>query len=131
MGRCVAALVCGLCFAGCIGPQETRLLNCGTRDLNVEARSYDSHDPFADESSGPDTFSRPRTFVEPRSDSRKALNMRQLEAMYPNTRGPVFARGPQPLWRLPGSTVLAPQPTGTIASGPVPWSTASGVVPLR
>ncbi len=131
MDRRVAWMAGGLLFVGCIGPQETRLLTCSTRDLNVEARSYDSHDPFADEESGPDTGTRPRTFMEPRSDSRKALNMRQLQAMYPNARGPVFARGPQPLWRLPGSTVLAPQPTGTIASGPVPWSTSSGVVPLQ
>lgn len=131
MDRRVAGLAWGLLLVGCIGPQETRWLTCNPRDLNVEARSYDSHDPFADDSAGPDTFSRPRTFVEPRSDSRKSLNMRQLEAMHPNARGPVFARGPQPLWRLPGATVLAPQPTGTIAGAPVPWSTSPSVVPLR
>ncbi len=125
-----AMSACGLIFAGCIGPQEMRLLTCNMRDLNVEARSYDSHDPFADESSGPETFSRPRTFVEPRSDSRKALNMRQLSAMYPNAGNTIFARGPQPLWRLPGSTVLVPQP-GAMASSPVPWSTSPNVVPLR
>ncbi|MDP1797586.1 MAG: hypothetical protein Q8K78_08900 [Planctomycetaceae bacterium] len=131
MSRGVAWMVTGLFLAGCIGPQETRLLTCTPRDLNVEARSYDSHDPFADESSGPDTASRPRTFVEPRSDSRKALNMRQLQAMYPHAGGPVFARGPQPLWRVPGATVLAPQPIGTAANSQLPWSTASGVVPLQ
>lgn len=129
--RCWCALsVFGLVFAGCIGPRETRLLTCNMRDLNVEARSYDSHDPFADENSGPETFSRPRTFVEPRSDSRKALNMRQLAAMYPNAGDTMFARAPQPLWRLPGSTVLAPQ-SGPMATNPVPWSTSPSVVPLR
>lgn len=125
-----AAGMCGLFFAGCIGPQETRLLTCNMRDLNVEARSYDSHDPFADENSGPETFSRPRTFVEPRSDSQKAFNMRKLSAMYPNAGGTQFARGPQPLWRVPGSTVLAPQTT-PMATNTVPWVTSSTVVPLR
>lgn len=122
----VGALFC----AGCIGPQETRLLTCNMRDLNVEARSYDSHDPFADENSGPETFSRPRTFVEPRTDSRKALSMRQLAAMYPNAGNTQFARGPQPLWNLPGSTVLAPQ-SGPLATNTVPWTTSPNVVPLR
>jgi hypothetical protein len=125
-----AASAGGLIFAGCLGPQETRLLSCNMRDLNVEARSYDHHDPFADEGSGPETFSRPRTFVEPRSDSQKAFNMRQLSAMYPNAGNTMFARGPQPLWRLPSSTVLAPQP-GPMATNTVPWVTSPNVVPLR
>lgn len=130
MRRWWAMSACGLFFAGCIGPQETRLLTCNMRDLNVEARSYDSHDPFADENSGPDTFSRPRSFVEPRSDSRKALNMRQLAAMYPNAGNTMFARGPQPLWPVPGATVSLP-PAGSVANNRVPWVTSPNVVPLQ
>jgi hypothetical protein len=44
----------------------------------VEKQSYRIHDPFPDEDLGPDTMTRPRGFVEPRSEPRKILESRSL-----------------------------------------------------
>ena len=78
-GCCLAVLE--ICLIGCRQPYEMRHLTCTTRPARVEARSFDSHDPFADESAGPETFTRPRAFQEPRSDTRKTNDLRFLQAM--------------------------------------------------
>lgn len=101
---------------GSLGCSETRFLSCQTRDPRVEAKSYDLHDPFPDESMGPETFSRPRTFQEPRSDTRKSLELRNLQASrgvtppaqlaWEPSGGPTTAGMPlQPVWRQPTSAV--------------------------
>jgi hypothetical protein len=108
--------------AGC---QETRFLSCQTRDPRVEARSYDLHDPFPDEEMGPKTYSRPRTFQEPRSDTRKTFDLRNLQASRgvvppaqafwdPSGTSPVAGVSVQPIWRQPRAAV-------PIASTPGFW----------
>ena len=68
-------------LSGC-GLPETRYLTCLARPAAVETQSYNLHDPFPDEDAGPNTFTRPRSFMEPRSDSRKNLDLRFLKAAY-------------------------------------------------
>jgi hypothetical protein len=102
-------------LSGCMGAPETRFLSCIPRPPGVEARSYDLHDPFPDESAGPETFTRPRAFQEPRSDTRKTNDLRFLQAtqgLTPSTQAYWDPRGPnatahapiQPIWRTPAST---------------------------
>lgn len=102
--------VCGL---GC---QETRFLSCSPRDPRVESRSYDAHDPFPDESLGPETYSRPRAFEEPRTYDRTIFDYRNLQAArgtispmqaYWDPRGINSAAGTPvtPAWQSPSSPI--------------------------
>ncbi len=99
----------GMGLTGCM-QQETRFLSCLPRPPGVEARSYDLHDPFPDEDVGPNTFTRPRAFQEPRGETRKTNDLRFLQAareFAPRTQAywdPLdavgTARAPiQPIWR--------------------------------
>jgi hypothetical protein len=109
----------GLC--GCVGPWETRYLTWWQRPVAVEARSWDSHDPFPDKYAGPDTYNRPRAFMEPRSDTRKNVDLFFLQAMHPTAGQPHLAG--VPVVRGPA----VPGPGGVpIATGPPPaWTTAA------
>lgn len=108
MERSIAVFLI-LFLIGC-GTPETRYLTCIPRPPSVESQSYDLHDPFPDESAGPNTFTRPRTFMQPRTDTRKNLDQRLLKAAYGfptskyTTWGPpqTVAQYPvQPFWRNP------------------------------
>jgi hypothetical protein len=107
-------LVCVLSLTGCLRTQDTRFLTCLPRPAAIEARAYDFHDPFADESIGPETFTRPRAFQEPRSDTRKSSDLRFLQAArefaprphaFWDPLSPTGTAGAQvqPLWRMPTS----------------------------
>jgi len=123
-------MVTGL--AGCVGPEETQFLSVYERNSTVEARSYDWHDPFPDERAGPDTASRPLAFSDPRSDTRKNLDLRFLQAMHPSAGQPQYAglpavRGPavpgpygQPIATRPQLQVQSypPSPYPTLVSNP-------------
>lgn len=93
MMLCRPAAVFLLAFGigGCVGPEETQFLSLYERNPTVEARSYDWHDPFPDERVGPDTATRPLAFNEPRSDTRKNLDLRFLQAMHPSAGQPHYA----------------------------------------
>lgn len=105
-------------FAGCVGPEETRYLSYFQRAPDVESRSYDWHDPFPDEMVGPDTATRPRTFLEPRSDTRKNFDLRFLQAMHPTAGKTQFAAVPRgPARPGPNGT---PIPTSPVAQYPFP-----------
>lgn len=104
-----------------LGCQETRFLSCRVREPSVETRSYDLHDPFPDEDIGPKTFTRPRTFQVPRSDTRKSFDLRNLQASKgvtppqmlwdPTGVNPTAAVPVQPIWRQPARGVpIATQP---------------------
>lgn len=102
-------IILGLMLAG--GCQETRLVSCVPRRPAVEAQSYDIHDPFPDDEIGPNTFSRPRTFDVPRSDTRKTFDLRNLQAAkfsatqsqaYWNPGTPRANASVQPIWRQQG-----------------------------
>ena len=122
----VLVLACGFGLSGCLQTQETRFLSCVPRPSGVEARSYEIHDPFADESVGPETFTRPRAFQEPRSDTRKSSDLRFLQAAREFAPRPQAFWDPlsptgtagvpvQPLWRTPASS-------SPIASAPRSWN---------
>ena len=119
-----------LALAGCVGPRETQYLSCIPRPPQVEARSYDYHDPFPDENAGPETVTRPRSFVEPRTDTRKNYDLRFLQAAHPTAGRTQFAHGP--VWPGYGSPsvvtgpVYAPPPSGPIA---YPGTMYPGVLP--
>lgn len=111
-------MACGLGLTGCLPMHETRLPSCIPRSASVESRSYEFHDPFADESIGPATFSRPRAFQEPRSDTRKSSDLRFLQAARE------FAPRPQAFWD-PLS------PTGTAGAPIEPlWRTRASSSPI-
>jgi hypothetical protein len=74
---CAAAAVC---LGGCNGPSQ-RFYAWNQRDLRTEARTYEFHDPYPDGWAGPDTEARPRSFEEPRSDTRQDYDLRLLESM--------------------------------------------------
>jgi hypothetical protein len=119
----LAPLMIGL--GGCIGPAETQHLSCIPRRPDIEARSYDWHDPFPDENSGPDTATRPRAFVEPRSDTRKLFDLRFFEAHHPTAARGQLVRAPQ---SYSGPTVATPLPNYPYPNGSVPTTAAAPVV---
>lgn len=99
-----------LVLAGCQNTQETRFLTWFPRPAAQESRSYDFHDPFPDESLGPNTFTRPRAFMQPRTEQRKTNDLRFLQAareFAPRTQAywdpldPTAAASTpvQPIWR--------------------------------
>ena len=111
-----------LVLTGCQNTQETRFLSCIPRPPRVEARSYDLHDPFPDENIGPNTFTRPRSFIKPRTEQRKTNDLRFLQAareFAPSTQAvwdPLDRSGTagaqvQPIWRnQAGSSPIAVAP---------------------
>ena len=112
-----------------LGCQETRFLSCRARDPGVESRSFDVHDPFPDDKMGPETFSRPSTFQEPRTDDRKSFDIRNLQAargIIPSTQAywdprginPVAGAPVLPIWRQPPAN-------GPIAIQPGFWDDTS------
>jgi hypothetical protein len=113
-----------LCAGGC-GLPETRFLSWYPRHPGEEARSYSVHDPFPDESAGPDTATRPRSFVEPRSETSRNQHLAQLEMRRqaalsrgmatapPGVVVPAGAVQGQPAWQqVPPPVAVQPIPTG-------------------
>lgn len=122
-GMLLATMMAG---GGCVGPAETQFLSCVPRRPDIEARSYDWHDPFPEESIGPDTATRPRSFVEPRSDTRKLFDLRFFEAHHPTAaRGTLVRGNPPPTWGAAAPVVASPvsnypyPPTPHLAAPPV------------
>lgn len=114
-------LVVALLMASGLGCQETRFLSCQPREARLEARSYDLHDPFPDEQIGPETYVRPPAFLEPRSETRKSFELRNLLAsggVVPPAQpywpsAPSMAGAPvQPIWRQPPPGVPLTTPPG-------------------
>lgn len=113
-----------LLVGGCALP-ETRYLSWYPRHPGEEARSYGLHDPFPDESAGPETATRPRSFVEPRSESSRNQQLAQLEqrrraalsrsmvAVPPGTVVPAGGVPGQPAWQQgPPPVAIQPVPAG-------------------
>ena len=110
-----------LVLAGCQNTQETRFLTWFPRPAAQESRSYELHDPFPDESLGPNTFTRPRTFIQPRTEQRKTNDLRFLQAARE------FAPRTQAFWDPldPGGTAGAPvQPIWRNQAGSSPIAVA-------
>ena len=119
-----------LVLAGCQNTQETRFLTWFPRPAAHERRSYELHEPFPDESIGPNTFTRPRTFIQPRTEQRKTNDLRFLQAareFAPRTQAywdPLDPSGTvstpvQPIWRnQAGSSPIAVAPRMWDGSNP-------------
>lgn len=77
-GWLVLILIVAASSSGCL---EARSFSCRPRDPRVEAEIYDKvHDPFPDESMGPDTYSRPGAFQLPRTQDYKTYEYKNLRA---------------------------------------------------
>ena len=106
-------------LVGC-GTPETRWISCRPRPQASEIASYKFHDPFPDEEAGPKTFTRPRIFMEPRTDAQKSFDLRYIKAAYGYPEGRYAWDRPsipqnayysvQPLWRQPDPTSIAAGP---------------------
>ncbi len=48
------------------------------RSPAVEKRAFSLHDPLPEQDAGPDTFSRPRGFIDQRSEPRRTVEGRPL-----------------------------------------------------
>jgi len=110
-------LLAGL-LAGCAGAPPTRFLICQARPSAIESKSWDLHDPFPDESLGPDTITRPREFMVPRSDEQKSTEIRQLQVsqMEKMGRNPVMV-GRSPLWGSSNQVANIDPPEKKIPAG--------------
>lgn len=67
--------------AGCISPRTTRLPSFWPSVPYSESQAYQRHDPFPDQDLGPTLYSRPRGYVEPRAEARRAAELRQFGRM--------------------------------------------------
>jgi hypothetical protein len=124
-------------IAGCVGPRETQYLSWMPRRPDVEARSYDWHDPFPDERVGPDTASRPRAFIDPRTDTRKNFDQRFLQAVHPSAGTQLAAPqwpGYPPRGMVTGNALVPAYAVPPTTAGPIavrPSSQYPWVVPVQ
>jgi hypothetical protein len=80
-------LVLILLCCGCATPWTTRLPTLAFGSPRAEKRAYERHDPFPVEELGPDTQTRPRGFIEPRTEERKAMES-QINNLQPESASP-------------------------------------------
>ena len=73
-------------------------------DLLSERRSVERYDPFPDEDAAPETFTRPPSYVQQRSEARRAAEQRIYEGSLPS--GPAGPRVPSTSYR--NSQVVRP-----------------------
>ena len=115
-----------LLMAGCNTP-ETRFLAVNPRAPEAEIASYKWHDPFPDEDAGPRTYTRPRIFMEPRTDSQKSFDLRYIKAAYGYPQQRYAWDSPrqvgatsypvQPIWRSPPNGQPSAQPIASAGAG--------------
>lgn len=79
--------------AGCLNPATTRLPTCGLPPAPVERQSLGHFDPFPDPDRGPETFSRPPDFVQPRDPQRQAREGQLLRGAPAGPVAPGFSSG--------------------------------------
>lgn len=68
-------------LTGCLDPRFTRFPEPFPTDPRMEAMSYRFHDPFPDTSSGPNTYSRPPSFMQQRDPARRSAENRLLQGL--------------------------------------------------
>lgn len=57
--------------AGCLNPRYTRLPTFRFGNPVAERENLERHDPFPNSEFGPDTFARPRSFINSRTNIRR------------------------------------------------------------
>ena len=81
---------------GCSSVRSPQFYNLCQRDLTKESRLYEFHDPFPDESAGPNTVTRPNGFSVPRSNTRSDFDLRMLYSMSSSGNGMLASSKPFP-----------------------------------
>lgn len=76
-----APALAAILLSGCVNPMTTRLPTLATVDPRVEKRSFERHDPLPSKTAGPETFSRPRGFIEQRSEIRRTRENARLRGL--------------------------------------------------
>lgn len=96
------ALLVGCCLvsAGCLNPAFTRMPNCQVPNLFAERNSIERFDPFPSEEIGPETFSRPLSYVKQRSEPRRDAELRTFFG-YPLQQAPLGPRIPTSSYQYP------------------------------
>lgn len=74
-------LVSVLPICGCINSQTTQLPQVQPQHPSVARQEFGRHDPFPNRTAGPDTFTRPRGFNNPRAEARRIQENRLLRGM--------------------------------------------------
>jgi hypothetical protein len=87
-------------LTGCLTPQNTRFPEPFPRNVRSEALSYRFHDPFPDDSIGPNTFSRPPSYQKQRDPARRAEENRILRG-YNLEQAPTGSLPPKTAWDYP------------------------------
>ena len=80
-------------LTGCLNPATTRLPTCGLPPASVERRSLGHFDPFPNPDLGPETFSRPPDFVQPRDPERQAREGQLLRGVPATPVPPGYSSG--------------------------------------
>jgi len=89
----VLLVVCSLLCTGCFNPAFTRMPNCQVPNLFAERNSIERFDPFPSEDIGPETLSRPPSYVKQRTEQRRDAELRTFFG-YPLQQAPVGPRIP-------------------------------------
>ena len=96
-----ACLLGGLLLTtGCLSPKTTRLPSVVPGYPQVEKRAFERHDPFPDQSAGPETHNRPLGFETQRSVPRRDMEERILQRLRPKFAPPI-PRMPAASWKYP------------------------------
>ncbi|MEZ6048451.1 MAG: hypothetical protein R3C11_23335 [Planctomycetaceae bacterium] len=98
-------ILIGICLSasGCMNP-NMRWPNLNIPNVLAERRIMERNDPFPDEDIAPETYLRPRSFIDQRTEERQAAEQRMFEGVIPGqSLGP---RAPSTTWR--NSQVVRP-----------------------
>ena len=69
------------CLSGCMNPYNTRFPTLWTAHPQSELQAFQQQDPFPDPDMAPGTESRPRAFIRPRNEARRAAEQRILQGL--------------------------------------------------
>ena len=67
-----------LSLAGCLNPNFVRMPNLAATNTPADRTSLERFDPFPDEDAAPDTFTRPPSYVQQRTEARRSAQQRLL-----------------------------------------------------
>ncbi len=101
--KSICLMILTTMLSGCLNSHTTRMPSLDllhSQNPEIEKRSYELHDPYPDELSGPSTMSRPRAFNTQRTRDRRAFEQRALEGRgVPH--GTAAPRLPSAQWKYP------------------------------
>ena len=89
-------------ISGCVNPLNTQFPQPFPTSMQAEELSYRFHDPFPDNDIGPQTMTRPPSYMDQRSQERRAAENRMLRG-YNLQEAPVSAVPPRAAYQYPES----------------------------